>query len=43
LPLQSPHRRFLDRLGVIPAADVERAVDGEEEQFLGGVQRTSPV
>ena len=33
--LELPHRRLLDRLRVVPAADVERAVDAEQPEFVG--------
>jgi hypothetical protein len=32
--LQGPHARLFDRLCVVPAADVERPVDREKQQFL---------
>ena len=34
-PLESAHRGLLGRLGVVPAADVERAVGHEEPQLVG--------
>lgn len=37
--LKSPHASLFHRLGVIPAADVQRSVDREKQQLLDG----SPV
>jgi hypothetical protein len=34
--LQGSHRRLLGRLGVIEAAEVERAVGDEKPQLVGG-------
>ncbi len=42
-PLDGAHRGLLDGLGVVPAADVERAVDRQQEQLLDRRPRTSPV
>ena len=41
--LEGAHRGLLGGLGVVPAADVERAVGHEEAELVGRDQRTSPV
>ena len=33
---ECPHRRLLGRLGVVPAADVQRPVGHQQPQFVGG-------
>ena len=43
LHLERAHRRFLAGLGVIPAAQVERAVRRQQAELVGGAQWTSPV